>query len=172
MMKTQLLCTFSKKQELEEKLDVIIKCNDILFDKIYVFQNVKDYQQLIVIKRLIEDLCFPVKIISAPIHREIDGLAMSSRNWHIESDERPKVIILKEVIEWIAENILNGNLDFFDLESIAIERINKRGFEVDYISCCNSETLDLAANDDKNITVLGAIYTKKARLIDNVSVQL
>ena len=46
MMKTQLLCTFSKKQELEEKLDVIIKCNDILFDKIYVFQNVKDYQQL------------------------------------------------------------------------------------------------------------------------------
>ena len=45
-MKTQLLCTFSKKQELEEKLDVIIKCNDILFDKIYVFQNVKDYQQL------------------------------------------------------------------------------------------------------------------------------
>ena len=46
MMKTQLLCTFSKIQELEEKLDVIIKCNDILFDKIYVFQNVKDYQQL------------------------------------------------------------------------------------------------------------------------------
>ena len=46
-MRTQLLCTFSKKQELEEKLEVIIKCNDILFDKIYVFQNVKDYQQLI-----------------------------------------------------------------------------------------------------------------------------
>ena len=113
-----------------------------------------------------------MKIISAPIHREIDGLAMSSRNWHIESDERPKVIILKEVIDWIAESILNGNLDFFDLESIAIERINKRGFEVDYITCCNSETLDFAANDDKNITVLGAIYTKKARLIDNVSVQL
>ncbi|GIR41631.1 MAG: hypothetical protein CM15mP51_24110 [Porticoccaceae bacterium] len=56
-----------------------------------------------------------MKIISAPIHREIDGLAMSSRNWHIESDERPKVIILKEVIDWIAESILNGNLDFLIL---------------------------------------------------------
>ncbi|MEC8213339.1 MAG: pantoate--beta-alanine ligase [Pseudomonadota bacterium] len=168
---TDVLCGASRPGHFEGVTTVVSKLLNIVQPHEAVF-GVKDYQQLIVIKRLIEDLCFPVKIISAPIHREIDGLAMSSRNWHIESDERPKVIILKEVIDWIAENILNGNLDFFDLESIAIERINKRGFEVDYITCCNSETLDFAANDDKNITVLGAIYTKKARLIDNVSVQL
>ena len=68
------------------------------------------------------------------------------------------------------ERIQFGNLDFFELENEATARIKKQGFDVDYITCCNSENLDFAANDDKRITVLGAMYTKKARLMVTTSV--
>ena len=168
---TDVLCGASRPGHFEGVTTVVSKLFNIVQPDEAVF-GVKDYQQLIVIKRLVDDLCFPVNIISAPIYRESDGLAMSSRNWHITDDERPKVIILKQSLDWIAEQIQSGNIDFFALENEATARINKQGFEVDYITCCNSENLDFAANDDKKITVLGAMYTKKARLIDNVSIAL
>jgi pantoate--beta-alanine ligase len=119
---------------------------------------------------MVEDLCMPIQVTSAPIHRETDGLAMSSRNRYINDDERPKVIILKDTLDWIASQIKGGNRHFSELESTAAQQIEHAGFKVDYITCSNSKTLDLAANDDSDITILGAIFTESARLIDNVSV--
>jgi pantoate--beta-alanine ligase len=81
--------------------------------------GIKDYQQLAVIRRMAEDLCMPVQISAAPIHREPDGLAMSSRNSYITEDERPRVTVLKQSLEWIAEQIQGGSKDFFDLEQSA-----------------------------------------------------
>jgi pantoate--beta-alanine ligase len=134
--------------------------------------GIKDYQQLAVIKRMTEDLCLPVKIIPAPIHREADGLAMSSRNSYINEDERPKVKVLKEVLESIAQQLVAGNLAFTKLENEAKKRIELEGFKVDYVTICNSKTLQAAAVDDRQITILGALYTESARLIDNISIIL
>jgi pantoate--beta-alanine ligase len=119
-----------------------------------------------------EDLCMPVTISSAPIYREPDGLAMSSRNSFITVKERPKVTVLKESLEWIASQISSGDLDFPKLEAEAIKKIDKAGFRTDYVTISNSKTLEPAAIDDSQITILGAMFTQSARLIDNVSIEL
>jgi pantoate--beta-alanine ligase len=132
----------------------------------------KDFQQLAVIRRMVEDLCIPVEITAGEIFREPDGLALSSRNGFIGEDERPLVPQLYRSLSWIKAEIEKGRKDFIALEDEAREQIQKAGFRPDYVSICNSRTLEPAAHDDAEITVLGAMYTRAARLIDNVSLVL
>lgn len=168
---TDVLCGASRPGHFEGVTTVVSKLFNIVQPDEAVF-GIKDYQQLAVIRRMAEDLCMPVKILSAPIHREPDGLAMSSRNSYITPQERPKVTVLKDSLEWIRQQIAAGNLDFPELESVAKQRINSAGFRVDYITISHSKTLEPAANDDRQITVLGAMFTQSARLIDNLSIEL
>tara|TARA_B110000003_G_scaffold72494_1_gene73878 strand:- start:2096 stop:2947 length:852 start_codon:yes stop_codon:yes gene_type:complete len=165
---TDVLCGASRPGHFEGVTTVVSKLFNIVQPDEAIF-GIKDYQQLAVIRRMVEDLCLPIQVTSAPIHREPDGLAMSSRNRYITDDERPKVIVLKEALDWIASQINAGNRNFSELETAAALRIEQAGFIVDYLTCSNSKTLDLAANDDSEITILGAIFTESARLIDNVS---
>jgi pantoate--beta-alanine ligase len=168
---TDVLCGASRPGHFEGVTTVVTKLFNIVQPDEAVF-GIKDYQQLAVIKRMTEDLCLPVKIIAAPIHREADGLAMSSRNSYINEDERLKVKVLKEVLESIAQELVTGNLAFTKLENEAKKRIEFEGFKVDYVTISNSKTLQAAAVDDRQITILGAMYTESARLIDNISVIL
>ena len=166
---TDVLCGASRPGHFEGVTTVVSKLFNIVQPDEAIF-GIKDYQQLAVIRRMVEDLCLPIQVTSAPIHRETDGLAMSSRNRYITDNERPKVIVLKNSLDWVAAQIATGNRHFSDLEALATEQIEQAGFKVDYITCSNSKTLDLAADDDSEITILGAIFTESARLIDNVSV--
>jgi pantoate--beta-alanine ligase len=168
---TDVLCGASRPGHFEGVTTVVSKLFNIVQPDEAIF-GIKDYQQLAVIRRMAEDLCMPIQITSAPIHRESDGLAMSSRNSYITAKERPLVTVLKESLEWIAAEVKAGNRSFCALENTAKARIIETGFKVDYVTLCNSKTLDLAADDDLEITVLGAIFTKSARLIDNVSIRL
>ena len=168
---TDVLCGASRPGHFEGVTTVVSKLFNIVQPDEAIF-GIKDYQQLAVIKRMTEDLCLPVKIIAAPIYREDDGLAMSSRNSYITEEERPKVKILKEVLELIAEQVKAGNFDFTKLELEAKKRIEFEGFRTDYVTISNSKTLQPAAVDDRQITILGAMYTESARLIDNISISL
>ena len=168
---TDVLCGASRAGHFEGVTTVVSKLFNIVQPDEAVF-GIKDYQQLAVIRRMAEDLCMPVQISAAPIHREVDGLAMSSRNSYITEDERPRVTVLKQSLEWIAEQIQGGSKDFFDLEQSAGQRLIDAGFKVDYVTISNSKTLDPAADDDVEITILGAMFTDKARLIDNLSIVL
>ena len=168
---TDVLCGASRPGHFEGVTTVVSKLFNIVQPDEAIF-GIKDYQQLAVIRRMAEDLCMPIQISSAPIHREADGLAMSSRNSYITVEERPLVTVLKDSLEWIAAEIKAGNRDFSALEETAKARIIEAGFRVDYITVCNSKTLDLAANDDVEITILGAMFTEAARLIDNLSITL
>jgi pantoate--beta-alanine ligase len=168
---TDVLCGASRPGHFEGVTTVVSKLFNIVQPDEAVF-GIKDYQQLAVIRRMAEDLCMPVQISAAPIHREVDGLAMSSRNSYITEDERPRVTVLKQSLEWIAEQIQGGSKDFFDLEQSAGQRLIDAGFKVDYVTISNSKTLDPAADDDVEITILGAMFTDKARLIDNLSIVL
>ena len=165
---TDVLCGASRPGHFEGVTTVVSKLFNIVQPDEAIF-GIKDYQQLAVIRRMVEDLCMPIQVTSAPIHREADGLAMSSRNRYITDEERPKVIVLKDALDWIASQIKIGNRNFSELEKAAAEQVEAAGFNVDYLTCSNSKTLDLAANDDSEITILGAIFTESARLIDNVS---
>src|SRR5690606_35092047 len=114
----------------------------------------------------------PVSIVGGEIFREADGLAMSSRNSYITPDERPRVSQLNKSLNWAKEQILGGERDFLALEAAAAAQIEAQGFRVDYFTISNSRTLEPAAHDDREITILGAMYTEAARLIDNVSLTL
>ena len=168
---TDVLCGASRPGHFEGVTTVVSKLFNIVQPDEAIF-GIKDYQQLAVIRRMAEDLCMPVQISAAPIHRESDGLAMSSRNSYITDDERPRVTVLKQSLEWIAEQIGAGNKDFNQLEASARQKIIEAGFSIDYVTISNSKTLDPAANDDLEITILGAMFTEAARLIDNLSVDL
>jgi pantoate--beta-alanine ligase len=168
---TDVLCGASRPGHFEGVTTVVSKLFNIVQPDEAIF-GIKDYQQLAVIRRMAEDLCMPVQITAAPIHREADGLAMSSRNSYITEQERPKVVVLKDSLEWIALQVKEGARNFRELEAMAIERIAEAGFKTDYITLSNSKTLDPAAEDDLEITILGAIFTESARLIDNLSIRL
>ena len=168
---TDMLCGASRPGHFEGVTTVVSKLFNIVQPDEAVFV-INDYQQLSVIRRMAEDLCMPVQISAAPIHREADGLAMSSRNSYITDEERPRVTVLKQSLEWIAEQIQDGSRDFSKLEQSAGQQLIDAGFALDYITISNSKTLEPAADDDIEITILGAMFTEKARLIDNLSIVL
>lgn len=168
---TDVLCGASRPGHFEGVTTVVTKLFNIVQPDEAVF-GIKDFQQLAVIRRMVEDMCIPVKITAGEIFREADGLAMSSRNGFITADERPKVAVLNRSLNAIKQAITDGRRDFTVLVTEARTQIEASGFRVDYISICNSRTLEMAAHDDREITILGAMYTQGARLIDNVSVVL
>jgi pantoate--beta-alanine ligase len=168
---TDVLCGASRPGHFEGVTTVVTKLFNIVQPDEAVF-GIKDFQQLAVIRRMVEDLCMPIKITAGEIFRESDGLAMSSRNGFIAADERAKVAVLNRSLNAIKQAIVDGRRDFLVLVDEARAQIEVAGFRVDYISICNSRTLEMAAHDDREITILGAMYTQGARLIDNVSVVL
>jgi pantoate--beta-alanine ligase len=168
---TDVLCGASRPGHFEGVTTVVTKLFNIVQPDEAVF-GIKDFQQLAVIRRMVEDLCMPIKITAGEIFRESDGLAMSSRNGFIAADERAKVAVLNRSLNAIKQAIVDGRRDFLTLVDEARAQIEAAGFRVDYISICNSRTLEMAAHDDREITILGAMYTQGARLIDNVSVVL
>jgi len=168
---TDVLCGASRPGHFEGVTTVVTKLFNIVQPDEAVF-GLKDYQQLAVIRRMVEDLCMPVQITAGEIHREADGLAMSSRNGFITEDERPRVSQLNKSLKWVVSEIQTGRKDFDRLELEARQQIEGAGFKVDYFTISESRTLDAAAVDDTEITVLGAMYTAAARLIDNVSISL
>ena len=166
-----VLCGASRPGHFEGVTTVVTKLFNIVQPDLAVF-GVKDFQQLAIIRRMVEDLCIPVKIIEGEIVREADGLAMSSRNSFITEDERPRASQLNKSLNWVKDQILSGDKDFFAIEAEAKQQIEQAGFRVDYLTVCNGRSLESAANDDKQITILGAMYAERARLIDNVSLSL
>ena len=166
-----LLCGASRPGHFEGVTTVVTKLFNIVQADLAVF-GIKDYQQLAIIRRMTEDLCIPTEIIAGDIVREKDGLAMSSRNSFITKSERPKANQLYLSLSKVRDEIVNGHRDFTELERQAKEEIESCGFKVDYFNVCESRSLNPAACDDKTITILGAMYTQSARLIDNLSLSI
>lgn len=166
-----ILCGASRPGHFEGVTTVVSKLFNIVQPDVAVF-GLKDYQQLAIIRRMVEDLCIPVRIIAGDIVREEDGLAMSSRNGYLTAAERPRVNQLFRSLSWVSEQILSGRRDFTALEDAAKEQIVAAGFQPDYLTVSASRSLLPAASDDTELTVLGAMYTERARLIDNVSFRI
>ncbi len=164
-----ILCGASRPGHFDGVTTVVSKLFNIVQPDLAVF-GLKDYQQLAIIRRMVQDLCIPVRLVDGPIVREADGLAMSSRNRFITPEERPQAIQLNRSLNWVREQIEGGKRDFTNLEQAARMQIKRAGFRPDYISVCESRTLNPAAHDDQEIIVLGAMYCQAARLIDNVPV--
>ncbi|MFT6201187.1 MAG: pantoate--beta-alanine ligase [Granulosicoccus sp.] len=168
---TDMLCGSSRPGHFEGVTTVVSKLLNIIQPHAAVF-GLKDYQQIAVIRRMVQDLCIPVEIVAGEIVREHDGLAMSSRNHFISSDERPQANQLQACLLWAKQQVIDGNREYLAIEAESHSRIIAAGFRVDYFQICSSDTLMPAALDDGDITILGAMYTQAARLIDNISLKI
>ena len=130
----------------------------------------KDYQQLKVVTQISRDLDFPVKIIGAPIVREKDGLAMSSRNAYLSPKERAIAPMLQRVLKGCAGKIREGRR-VQDVLAQGRDVLERAGFAVDYFEARNAETLQPVASRRKGpLRLLAAAKIGRTRLIDNVAV--
>ena len=130
----------------------------------------KDYQQLLVVRRLVRDLALPVEIMAAPTLREADGLAMSSRNAYLGAEERKIAgqlnLVLKQAIA-----AARGSGDLRAVEGAAVEALWKAGFShVDYVAIRDAASLDHITTLERPARILAAAKIGKTRLIDNMAV--
>jgi pantoate--beta-alanine ligase len=130
----------------------------------------KDYQQLLVVKRLVRDLNFPISILPAPIMRETDGLAMSSRNVYLDADERALAPQLYDVLADMGADLASGR-DIEDTVRQGAARLENYGFRIDYLEVRDSESLMPIEDAIENpARLLAAVYLGRVRLIDNIAV--
>ena len=134
------------------------------------FFGQKDYQQFLVISKMVELLNMPVKIVMCPIQREPDGLAMSSRNVHLTADDRLHALILSKALNWVKDNFNAQNIASLKLQ--AEQMISSEpGIEPEYFEIVDGHTLYPAIADTKNIVALVAARAGKTRLIDNMLIK-
>lgn len=131
----------------------------------------KDYQQLLVIKRLVRDLNIPVEILGGAIVREADGLALSSRNAYLSVAERQVAPVLYQTICDVARDLEQGR-GADDAAEAARFKLEAAGFRVDYVAVRDPETLKALHGPVKTARVLAAVHLGKTRLIDNVPAPL
>ena len=130
----------------------------------------KDYQQLLVIRRLTADLGLPIEIVGAPIVREADGLAMSSRNAYLSAAERKIAGQMNAVLKAATFNVRAGNA-VAAAERMAAEAMLKAGFDsVDYVAIRDAATLETVETLERPARILAAAKIGATRLIDNMSV--
>jgi pantoate--beta-alanine ligase len=133
----------------------------------------KDFQQALVIKQLVKELLFDIKIIVAPIVREADGLAMSSRNVYLSEEERKLAPRIFEALNLGIKAVQNGERRRKQINSIVLQHLRQfREFFIDYVAAVDSETLDEPEefSPGQTVVILVAVYLGKTRLIDNVLV--
>ncbi|MFN4219004.1 MAG: pantoate--beta-alanine ligase [Candidatus Bipolaricaulia bacterium] len=151
---------------------VVSKLFNIVQPDVAVFGQ-KDAQQLIIIKRLVQDLNFPVKIIAAPTVRESDGLAMSSRNVYLNTEQRAQSTVLYKSLQRAKALIEAGERDAKTIIS-AMEQLITTASEakIDYIEIVNVHDLQPIARLDGQVLIALAVYFGKARLIDNIVLEV
>jgi pantoate--beta-alanine ligase len=135
----------------------------------YAMFGEKDYQQLMVIKRMARDLDISTKVIGIPTRREKDGMAMSSRNRYLSRSERLQAVAIYKSLEQAAEKIRGGK-DAQLATRAASRSLTTLGFKVDYVAARNAETLAVPEKRDEPIRILAAAWMGKTRLIDNIGV--
>lgn len=128
----------------------------------------KDYQQLLIIKKMVKDLNFPIKIVSCPTVRERDGLAMSSRNSYLTSEERKVASLIPKALRKTIKAFEDGEREADKLVSLAREHLISPLLSLEYIEVRDPETLEEVSRVEKDALFQLAVKVGKARLIDHI----
>jgi pantoate--beta-alanine ligase len=166
---TEDLCGAARPNHFDGVATVVAKLLLQTAPDLAVFGE-KDYQQLLVIRRLVRDLDLPVEIVGGPIMREPDGLALSSRNAYLSPSERSTAPLLHATIAEVAADLAKGR-GADDAAEAGRFKLEAAGFRVDYVAVRDPETLKPLSGPVKRARVLAAAYLGKTRLIDNVPVR-
>jgi pantoate--beta-alanine ligase len=165
------LCGSSRPGHFDGVTTVVARLFALTRPDIAVFGK-KDYQQQLIIRRMVADLNVPIDIITAPTVREDDGLAMSSRNAYLSHAQRAVAPALHATLLAIVKDLQQGDRNFLDLERRAIVSLSESGFQPDYVAVRCALDLGNPGRACEEIVVLGAAYLGTARLIDNITIAL
>lgn len=164
------LCGRSRPGHFEGVATVVSKFFNIIQPNYALFGE-KDYQQLKVIEQMVEDLNYPIEILSAPIIREESGLARSSRNHYLTPQEKEASTLLYQTLKGVEEKILAGERNYQDLEEEAKAKLAAAGWKVDYLTVRVAENLNVAT-DEQELILLAAATLGETRLLDNIRITL
>ncbi|QIR13643.1 pantoate--beta-alanine ligase [Shewanella aestuarii] len=161
------LCGASRPGHFRGVATIVNKLFNIVQPDMAFFGN-KDFQQLLVIKTMVEDLSLPIDIIGVDTIREASGLAMSSRNGYLTADEKNRAAALKKALDTMALGIQQGQ-SVTSVTQVANQALQAAGFTPDYLEVRSATTLKQPLDSDKKLVIVAAAYMGKARLIDNLT---
>jgi pantoate--beta-alanine ligase len=164
------LCGASRPGHFDGVATVVCRLLNIVTPDL-LFLGQKDYQQYVLVERMVADLHMPLELRMAPTQREPDGLAMSSRNRYLDAAERTKAPELHRALSRVREQLLAGARDFSRLAADARAALERAGFRPDYVEIRRQGTLEAAdPQRAEPRVVLGAARLGRTRLIDNLLV--
>jgi pantoate--beta-alanine ligase len=169
---TQHLCGIVRPTHFEGVTTVVTKLFNATKAHVAVFGE-KDFQQLQVIRRMVRDLDVDIEIIGAPIVREPDGIAMSSRNKYLSAEERTAALVLSRSLFELQDMCAQGERDALKLSLHVWQNISADPLaKIDYIKVCDLETLEDVTHIRRDAVVALAVFFGKTRLIDNIVVHI
>lgn len=134
--------------------------------------GLKDFQQCVVVRRLVRDLNFPLRLRFIPTAREREGLALSSRNLYLSAEERRRASHISQTLFWIRKEIRFGRKNLRRLKREAFRRLKSKVDRVDYFEIADPETLEPCKIVQGKMVALAACFVGKTRLIDNVIIRI
>ncbi|WP_027858322.1 pantoate--beta-alanine ligase [Marinobacterium jannaschii] len=164
-------CGASRPGHFQGVTTVVCKLFGIVQPDVAIFGE-KDFQQLLVIRKMAEDLYLPVEIQGAPIARDDRQLALSSRNGYLTAEELEIAPALNRALREARSAILQGRRDYDQLAEDAQQSLEQAGFSRDYFNIVRRNDLQKATAADAEIVILAAAYLGKARLIDNQEIDI
>jgi len=162
-----ILCGAVRPGHFQGVATVVVKLLNLVQPDVAIFGE-KDYQQLTIIRRSVEDLCLPVKIVGAPTVRADDGLALSSRNRYLSASERAIAPMVYRALDRARRRLESGDADLAGIQRDGLESLRAAGFRPDYFEVRMAGTLAEPHGQDIDVVVLTAARLGRARLIDNV----
>ncbi len=163
------LCGAARPGHFRGMATVVLKLFNIVQPDVALFGR-KDYQQLFLVRLMVEQLNLPIAIVGCETVRAEDGLALSSRNQYLSDSERAMAPFLYQTLKSIKQHMQNGDRDIEKLERKAIESLAGRGWQVDYVVIRNQS--DLMKSDSEHLVILVAAKLGKTRLLDNIEFDL
>ncbi len=170
-MLSQRLCGLSRPGHFKGVTTIVLKLFNIVQPHTAYFGQ-KDAQQALIIKRMVRDLDVPVNITVCPIIREPDGLAMSSRNSYLSSEERKDALVLWRALQTAKKKIDEGERDSRLLRTGMREIIEPKASKIDYISISDVRTLEEISEIRGEILIALAVFIGSTRLIDNMQIKV
>ncbi|SHG80435.1 pantothenate synthetase [Marinomonas polaris DSM 16579] len=168
---SDILCGASRPGHFVGVSTVVTKLFNIVQPDCAIFGN-KDFQQLKVIQDMVRDLSSNVRIIGVDTARNEDGLAMSSRNGYLTEEERRIAPTIYQTLLWAKEALIENRASHEDICEQAQQKLEAAGFRRDYFEIRAQENLQTPSEEEKRLVILTAAYLGKARLIDNLRVEL
>jgi pantoate--beta-alanine ligase len=149
---------------------VVARLFNLVYPDVAVFGE-KDYQQLLVIRRLVRDMGYPIRIEAVPTVREEGGLAMSSRNEYLDADRRARAGVLYATLARLGRKIAEQPTDLDQATGEAAQELERLGFRVDYVAIRRAQDLEAPRAEDEELRILTAVWSGETRLIDNLHVK-